>query len=145
MADRYQDWDDYPKQLDEQGRWLCRWCGKVLSGRRTSWCSKECEQQVEIRCGHGVRAQVWKRDHGVCSRCGRDTKTLEHRLKQLRKVSMLLYADEIRELDITPAEAMKSLWQAHHKKSVKEGGGGCGLDGFETVCLWCHKEEHRKK
>lgn len=35
----------------------------------------------------------------------------------------------------------KSFWEAHHKIAVKDGGGGCGLDGLETLCRWCHKSE----
>lgn len=32
-----------------------------------------------------------------------------------------------------------SLWQADHIKPVVEGGGGCGLDNYRTLCLRCHK------
>ena len=35
----------------------------------------------------------------------------------------------------------KSLWEAHHKVAVKDGGGKCGLEGLETLCRWCHKKE----
>ncbi len=44
-------------------------------------------------------------------------------------------------LGLTYSELYKSLWEAHHKKAVKDGGGACGLDNFETVCIWCHKKE----
>jgi 5-methylcytosine-specific restriction enzyme A len=32
-----------------------------------------------------------------------------------------------------------SLWQADHIKPVVEGGGGCGLYNYRTLCLRCHK------
>lgn len=33
-------------------------------------------------------------------------------------------------------------WEAHHILAVAEGGGvGCGLEGYETLCLPCHKVE----
>jgi hypothetical protein len=35
----------------------------------------------------------------------------------------------------------KSLWEAHHKVAVKDGGGKCGLDNYETLCRWCHRME----
>lgn len=35
----------------------------------------------------------------------------------------------------------RCLWEAHHIIPVSEGGGMCGLDNFETVCLRCHKLE----
>lgn len=30
-------------------------------------------------------------------------------------------------------------WEAHHIVPVVEGGGGCGLEGYATLCLRCHK------
>ena len=30
-------------------------------------------------------------------------------------------------------------WEADHIKPVAMGGGGCGLDNFQTLCLECHK------
>lgn len=34
-----------------------------------------------------------------------------------------------------------SWWEAHHKVPVVEGGGTCGLDNYETLCIRCHKAE----
>ena len=30
-------------------------------------------------------------------------------------------------------------WEADHVLPVWEGGGGCGLDGFEMRCVECHR------
>lgn len=32
-------------------------------------------------------------------------------------------------------------WQADHIIEVRDGGGGCGLDNFQTLCKDCHKEK----
>ena len=32
-------------------------------------------------------------------------------------------------------------WQADHIKEVRHGGGGCGIEGFQTLCSYCHKEK----
>lgn len=32
-----------------------------------------------------------------------------------------------------------SLWQMDHVKPVVEGGGSCGLDNLQSLCLRCHK------
>lgn len=32
-------------------------------------------------------------------------------------------------------------WEADHVEPVAEGGGGCGLAGYRTLCLPCHKAE----
>ena|SRR4030065_329029 len=34
-----------------------------------------------------------------------------------------------------------SSWQADHIIEVRDGGGGCGLDNFQTLCLKCHKKK----
>lgn len=146
MGPRYAAWEDYPKKKDAVGRWLCRWCGVALSGRRTSWCSKECQREVEVRCGHHVRRAVWLRDKGVCAQCGRDTNAIRRKLRALWKLSSRArWLAEIQGLSLTRSEAHRTLWQAHHVKSVEEGGGACGVEGYETLCLWCHKQENVKQ
>jgi 5-methylcytosine-specific restriction endonuclease McrA len=35
-------------------------------------------------------------------------------------------------------------WEADHIVPVVEGGGQCGLDGYRTLCLKCHKVETAK-
>jgi 5-methylcytosine-specific restriction endonuclease McrA len=37
-----------------------------------------------------------------------------------------------------------SLWEADHIVPVAEGGGGCGPDGYRTLCLRCHRSETAK-
>lgn len=146
MVKRYDSWKDYPKRRDEEGRWLCRWCGEPLCGRRTSWCSKACMREVEIRCGTGVRRAVWLRDKSVCSRCGRDTNAIRRRLRETKRTGgREAWLRALKELDLTIGEALKTLWQAHHVKSVEEGGGGCGVEGYGTLCVWCHKAENAKQ
>lgn len=144
---RYADWNDFPRRKDDQGRWLCRGCGKVLSGRRTAWCSKECEREVDIRCsGHGVRRALWHRDKSICSSCGRDTNAIRRELRHLRKtLSRSEWQAELKHRQLTSHEAYGTLWEAHHVVPVEEGGGGCGVEGYETLCIWCHKEESAKQ
>ncbi|MBX7187469.1 MAG: HNH endonuclease [Vicinamibacteria bacterium] len=33
------------------------------------------------------------------------------------------------------------LWDADHINPVVEGGGGCGLDNYRTLCVTCHRGE----
>lgn len=38
-----------------------------------------------------------------------------------------------------------ALWDMDHVVPVKDGGGGCGLDNLQTLCLWCHdRKTHRR-
>jgi hypothetical protein len=34
-----------------------------------------------------------------------------------------------------------TFWEADHIVPVCEGGGCCGLENYQTLCLKCHKEE----
>lgn len=101
------------------GRCLCRYCStEVPKGRRT-FCSPECVHEWRIRTDPGyVRELVLARDKGICIRCGRDARRLKR-----------------------PGYARRSGWEAHHKVAVVEGGGECGLDGYETLCFECHDAE----
>lgn len=40
----------------------------------------------------------------------------------------------------TPAQAKlnRTLWEADHAVPVAEGGGGCGLENYRTLCVPCH-------
>ena len=67
------EWSDFPKKKDEHGRWLCRFCGKVLTGRRTSWCSKQCTIEVLLLCDWSfIRNKVKRRDKYRCVLCHRN-------------------------------------------------------------------------
>lgn len=46
---------------------------------------------------------------------------------------------------LSHGDAGKSLWDADHILPVEEGGGACGLDGYQTLCVWCHKEKTKKQ
>lgn len=36
-------------------------------------------------------------------------------------------------------------WDADHIVPVKQGGGGCSLDNFQTLCKYHHKQKHKSK
>ena len=51
----------------------CRWCGKMPTGARRTFCSAECVHEHKLRTSPAYQAHcVLKRDHGVCEMCGRD-------------------------------------------------------------------------
>jgi 5-methylcytosine-specific restriction endonuclease McrA len=37
------------------------------------------------------------------------------------------------------------VWEMNHITPVKDGGGLCGLDGLETLCLRCHRTETKQQ
>jgi len=141
----------FPPRRDADGEPVCRFCGGALSGKRSSWCSDACRLDALLCCGFGVRARVRKRDKGICARCGRDCyghkRKFKRALERCQRPDCAL--ERVRRVDrllkwtgLTPSEAIRSFWQAHHKLAVADGGGACGLDNYETLCVWCHKREH---
>ena len=88
-----------------------------------------------------LRSRVWKRDKGRCAQCGMKCKDLEKGLELLRKVLAheglaVVYGSLRRALKI---QSRHTLWDADHIRAVVEGGGECGLENMQTLCLWCHR------
>lgn len=152
-----------PPRRAEDGTPVCRWCGGTLPGRRRTFCSDACVEEWKVRSDPSyARARVRERDRGRCARCGRDTAadaaelvalrgqyssarqagdrersgSAEHRARQLHELYGLRW-DEWWWVD----RSRPHVWEAHHTTAVAEGGGECGLEGFETLCLPCHRRE----
>ena len=129
----------------------CRLCGlPVERGRRTF--HAVCAEHWLIGSNPGyVRLRIQERDHGVCCRCGLDCTALFIALNDLRYALQRSGAGTRR----NPAwdglleavgcarrwRAGRSLWDAHHRHAVAEGGGLCGLEGLVTLCFRCHAVE----
>ncbi len=152
-------WQD-PK-TDESGRRLCRRCQAPVPKGRRSWCGEACIHEHKIRTNPGyVRQCVEERDKGVCAACGLDTGKLARLLERLCWGSSIYAAKPRPEWlrdhwakrvagirtrliasgwDYETVSGIKSMWAADHTIPVVEGGGECGLDGYRTLCVPCHK------
>ena len=98
------------------------------------------EYSIRANAGY-ARAQVYKRDRGVCSLCSRDASKLRGKMRRMPYQCRRTYAWL---LGLGQTGYINSLWQADHIIPVVEGGGACGLDNLRTLCVWCHKRETRK-
>lgn len=131
----------------------CRWCGgKVGRGRRT-WCSQKCVDDYKIRSQPShANSLVLERDGGICRTCGFDMCKLERILRRIfqppRRKWNLTEPERIDRLTVLWAlERMgfgkvawpRKLWERDHIVAVAEGGGGCGLDNYQTLCIPCHR------
>jgi 5-methylcytosine-specific restriction endonuclease McrA len=141
---------------------ICRFCAGKCPGRKTNWCSDACVTQYLIACNDPktIDAMVYERDHGVCHSCGID---LEVFLQDLSRIPLDRIASNTWRLKGFVPEAkleaftptlggvkalleqiyQSRLWQVHHVLPVSEGGGLCPLEGFQTLCLACHKRIHK--
>jgi len=131
-----------------QGRCLCRNCGtEVPPGRRT-FCGDVCVERWKLKTDPSyVRKLVGKRDRGRCAACGLKCREFEKALRLLSQVlGRLGHGKSYRELrKLLKVEFRQTLWDADHIVAVAEGGGGCGLENMQTLCLWCHREKTASK
>jgi hypothetical protein len=130
----------------------CRFCGLPVTlgeryrNRRTF--HAVCAEAWMIQSNPGyVRRAVGARDHGVCARCGLDCWAVQNAVRAMWKRADGPYeywdSDTQRLISgfIAANRLRKLTWQAHHIRPVAEGGGLCGLDGYETLCARCHAVE----
>ena len=133
---------------------------------------------VEGRAGSAyVRKCLAKRDNGVCASCGTDTIAQKLALEAYSRQQHLAdlaaaivnriqdltpkqwgFINEQRalrdaawcaEIGISKTQVKRTWWEADHIIPVAEGGGECGLENYQTLCLKCHKaktaEQARRK
>ncbi len=135
-----------------QGRCLCRLCGEEVPKRRRTFCSDVCVERWRIRTDPSfLRSLVWKRDRGRCARCGLKCRDLEKSLKLLRQVLVRLGQSPVygKLRQVMKIQSRHTFWDADHIQAVADGGGECGLDNMQTLCLWCHRDKtaamHRRE
>ena len=97
-------------------------CGKKLKGRRSRWATDLCgdaafwAMAVHAGSSSAIRFLLLLRDRGVCANCDGGLRL----------------------------PGLSGPWEADHVLSVSEGGGGLGLENFQTLCTGCHKEKTRE-
>jgi len=127
-----------------QGRCLCRHCGLEVPKRRRTFCSDLCVERWRIKTDPSfLRSLVWKRDRGLCALCGLKCRDLEKSLSLLRQVLVRLgHSKAYGALrGLMKIQSRHTFWDADHIQAVVDGGGECGLDNMQTLCLWCHRDK----
>lgn len=128
---------DLRKRVDGRrgpgGRKLCGWCYAEVPKRSRSWCSQKCVDEYLIQASPSrFRAEVWKRDRGVCALCRTDTRASYRRWCEQREVMR-------QHLFRPPGDCQ---WEADHITPICEGGDD-SLENARTLCLACHREQTR--
>jgi 5-methylcytosine-specific restriction protein A len=162
-ARHFERFHDWPSLRARRGEGLCV-CGLTVDEQfvddfdESVWCSRECFLDVALRCGLIKPTEVvYGRDRGICALCGVDAGLAARVIRHIRGHDRwdfrLSYTDNIaRTSDARSAafelmeawgasEDRAALWEADHVIPVAEGGGGCGLDNYRTLCIACHRGE----
>lgn len=134
-------------------------CGERAKVR---WASSECSARLlalfGVLKGNGstIRAEVLKRDKGICAVCAMDTEAEREKCAWWPKWDDETPDDKHQakkaEVDALRGEYMragfpspsKSWWEADHIIEVVRGGGMCGLDNLQTLCCACHKRKTKQ-
>jgi 5-methylcytosine-specific restriction protein A len=112
----------------------CRWCKRVVTGRRRTFCSDACVHEWRLRSSTSyLRECVLRRDRGICALCGIDT------IRWRRSVLRLPLPKRLAELAVLRIiKGRKSWWEADHIQPVVEGGDS-NLENLRTLCVICHR------
>ena len=148
---RYFKASDIPKT--DHG--ICAWCRGVIvkgSGRRR-YCSIECSEEVRRRIFiNWMTAFVWKRCAGLCEECGITVGDIETLLWQCKLQKPNYFYGPENKLSCEtwmrqwgPWYSYSTLFAVHHIVSVQDGGGCCGPENLQGLCIKCHKAKHAKR
>lgn len=78
----------FPNRTNGEGKPLCRICGAVLSGRRTSFCGHRCLRDFFMLTDwQRVRDVIFARDGGICMKCGKRVSKDDYHVDHIHPVS----------------------------------------------------------
>jgi 5-methylcytosine-specific restriction endonuclease McrA len=128
---------------------LCRQCQTEVKPPQRTFCSQACIHTWKIRSSPSyAREQVFLRDKGVCAVCKLDTEKLREILYAIRIQSEEHYQQ------LTVLYRLKygfgfnlaaHFFEMDHILPVAQGGGSCGLENLQSLCLPCHRDKTREQ
>lgn len=133
--------------MGPNGRPCCRQCGTEVKPPRRTFCSAACVHEWKVRTSSSyAKRQVYLRDKGVCKSCQIDTKVVAAELWEIRLLQGEGQEILTKRLHGIPASRKVwrrkyggGLWDLDHIVPVKDGGGSCGIENMQTLCIPCHR------
>ena len=131
-------WVDHTKlPKGPNGLPCCRYCGEECPPPKRTFCSEQCVHEWKIRTNPGyVRRCLFAKERGVCRKCKLDTEAARKHAIKLPPEDRQVLMDSLGIL-----EPDRSWWCADHIVEVRQGGGCCGLDNYQTLCCRCHVQK----
>jgi len=141
----FKDLESLPK--GPNGFPLCRFCRKETKPPQKAFCSDLCLHEFRIRTNANyMRNEVFKRDRGICKKCGLDTEKLRTLLLEVRHKSEDKYLELIKFYRTKFGfgfNLAEHFYEVDHLVPVHAGGGSCGLDNLQLLCRVCHRNKTR--
>lgn len=132
----------------------CMNCGKPLTGRQINWCCPEHGTEVaDSRTRQAWADAIKQRDRHTCQQCGWHL-TPEIKAAFQAAFDALWAAERLKhwkdwrshnQLErIAASLTYYRDLEAHHVHPLEWGGSMYDLENGRTLCVPCHKEEHRQ-
>jgi 5-methylcytosine-specific restriction enzyme A len=127
------------------GRRLCCWCGTEVPKGRRNWCSQVCVDDYLGTKGHAhLIGRIFKRDKGVCAKCGLDTVAYRNAWRSCREfVRHPVNGHLVQVLELFGWDCSKRWWEADHILERHDDGPNT-LQNLQTLCQLCHKVKTRE-
>uniref|UniRef100_A0A7S3UFA5 Uncharacterized protein n=1 Tax=Picocystis salinarum TaxID=88271 RepID=A0A7S3UFA5_9CHLO len=157
------------RPFTKEGGLLCSMCFKEIdtsgeghnlhTDKKDFFCGRRCFQAFLHRTSGGtLRKAIFDIEHGICQICGLDAHRLCVRLRPIKSFHerQKLVLDTTANHPLCPGWSSKTLdrlvsvpseghaWQMDHIIEVAAGGGGCGLENVQTLCVPCHSLKTRQ-
>ena len=157
------------RPFTKEGGLLCSMCFEEIdtsgeghnlhTDKKDFFCGRRCFQAFLHRTSGGtLRKAIFDIEHGICQVCGLDAHRLCVRLRPIKSFHerQKLVLDTTAGHPLCPGWSSKTLdrlvsvpseghaWQMDHIIEVAAGGGGCGLENVQTLCVPCHSLKTRQ-
>jgi 5-methylcytosine-specific restriction endonuclease McrA len=95
----------FPYLKDENGKNLCRYCGKLVPPPKQTFCSIRCVRDFLMQTDwQRVRRVIYERDGGICMKCGKKVDKKSYHVDHITPIAVGGEEWELSNLELSCAE-----------------------------------------